>query len=91
MEHSQKLVLNCQESLYKPRHEKTCVCGFPTRLDTNRAVQRQRMARGLIFQIQEVERLYYLWSENKGADQLRGYRAADLCLCFRISKKQVFS
>ena len=30
-------------------------------------------------------------SENKGADQLRGYREADLRLCFRICKKPVFS
>ena len=35
--------------------------------------------------------LYYLCSENKGADQLRGYREADLHLCFRICKKPVFS
>ena len=41
--------------------------------------------------VQEVERLYYLCSENKGADQLRGYREADLPLCFRICKKPVFS
>ena len=33
----------------------------------------------------------YLCSENKGADQLRGYREADLRLCFRICKKPVFS
>ena len=30
-------------------------------------------------------------SENKGAAHLRGYREADLCLCFRISKNPVFS
>ena len=29
--------------------------------------------------------------KNKGADQLRGYRKADLRLCFRICKKPVFS
>ena len=28
-------------------------------------------------------------AKNKGADQLNGYCAADLCLCFCISKKQV--
>ena len=33
--------------------------------------------------------MYYLCSENKGADQLRGYREADLRLCFRICKKPV--
>ena len=31
-----------------------------------------------------------MW-RNKGADQLRGYREADLRLCFRICKKLVFS
>ena len=65
--------------------------GFPTRSDTNRAVQPQNMARGWKLRIQEVEGLYYPCSENKGADQLRGYREADLRLCFRICKKQFFS
>ena len=45
------------------------------------------MARGLKFSIYEVEGLYCLCSENKGTDQLRGYREADLLLCFRICKK----
>ena len=35
--------------------------------------------------------MYYPCSENKGADQLRGYPEADLRLCFRICKKPVFS
>ena len=65
--------------------------GFPTRSDTNRAVQPQEMDRALKLQIQEVEELYYPSSENKGADQLRGYREADLRLCFRIYKMPVFS
>ena len=54
-------------------------------------LQPHKMARGLKFQIQEVEGLYYLSSENKGAEQLRDYHAADLCLCFSICEKQVFS
>ena len=33
--------------------------------------------------------MYYLCSENKDADQLRGYREADLRLCFRICKNPV--
>ena len=64
---------------------------LPTWSDTNQAVQQQKMARGLKFCIQEVEGLYYLCSENKGADQLCGYREADLRLCFRICKMLVFS
>ena len=59
--------------------------------DTNRAVQPQKMAGGLKFRIKKVEGLYYLCSENKGADQLRGYREADQRLCFRICKNPVFS
>ena len=48
------------------------------------------MARGLKFRIYEKEGFYYPCSENKGADQLRGYREADLRFCFRICKKPVF-
>ena len=35
--------------------------------------------------------LYYPRNGNKSADQLRGYREADLRLCFRICKMFVFS
>ena len=49
------------------------------------------MARSLKFRIKKVEGLYYPCSENKGADQLRGYHEADLRLCFRICKNLVFS
>ena len=57
----------------------------------HKAVQLQKMARGLKVWILEVVGLYYLCSENKGADQLRGYSTADLRLCFHICKKPVFS
>ena len=60
--------------------------GFPTMSDTNRAVQPLKLARGLKFRIKVAERLYYPYSENKGADQLGSYCAADLRLCFRICK-----
>ena len=51
---------------------------FPNGSDTNQAA--------------EVEDgLYYWFSENKGADQLRGNRKADLHLCFRICRLLVFS
>ena len=54
--------------------------GFPTQWsDTNQAVQPQKIARGLKFQIKEVDGLYYLCSKNK---------VSDLQLCFR--KKLVF-
>ena len=45
---------------------------FPTRSDTNWAEQPQKIVRGLKFWIEVVEGLYYPYSENKGADQLRG-------------------
>ena len=50
-----------------------------------------KMAKGLKFRIEEVEGIYYLCSENKGADQLRGYREADLRLFFFAYAKSRFS
>ena len=67
------------------------VFGVSTRSDTSQAVDPENMARGLKFRILIEEGLYYPCSENKGADQLRSYCAADLLLCFRICKKPVFS
>ena len=67
------------------------VFGFPTRSDTNQAVDPEKMARGLKFQIYIEEGLYYPCRENKGAGQLHDYHEADLCLCFRICKMLVFS
>ena len=49
------------------------------------------MARPLKFRINKVVGLYYSCNENKGGDQLHGYRQADPRLCFRIWKKPVFS
>ena len=63
--------------------------GFPTRSDTNRAVQPQKMTRDLKSRVKKEEGLYCLCSETKGADQLRGFRIADLRLCFRICKKRI--
>ena len=51
---------------------------FPTKSNTDRAVQPQKMARGLKFWIYKIEGLYNLCSETKDADQLRIYHAADL-------------
>ena len=67
---------------------------FSDQSNTNRAVQSQKIVRGLKFRILEVVGLYYLCIENKGADQLhsyRGYREADLRPCLFIFKSQVFS
>ena len=59
---------------------------FPTWFVTNQAVQLQKIVRGLKFRILKVEGLFYLCSENKGADKLRGYREADMRLCFAYAK-----
>ena len=64
---------------------------FPTWSDTNQAVQLQKMARGLKFRISKEAGLFYLRRENEGAEQLRGYREADLRLCFHIFKMLDFS
>ena len=63
---------------------------FPNRSDSSRPVQLQKRARILKFRICVEEELYYPSRENKGADQLRGYREADLRLCFRICRLLVF-
>ena len=62
----------------------------PSRSVRNWAVQPHRIARCLKFWVWAVEGLYYLCSKNKGTDQLHGYHAANLCLCFHICKKQVY-
>ena len=63
------------------------ISGFLTTPNINPAVQSQKMARSLKFQIfYQVEELYYVSSENKGADQLHGYRAVDLTFVFTYAK-----
>ena len=59
--------------------------------DTNQTVQPQKMARDLKFRIKEEEGLFYLYRDNKGADQLHGYCGAYLHLCFCICIKPIFS
>ena len=73
---------------YEPRREKTGLRGFrPGSTQTGMCSQKDSKK----FWIKKVEKLYYLYRENKGADQLRGYCEADLRLCFRIGKIPVFS
>ena len=67
------------------------VFGVSDQVHTNQAVQPQKMVRGLKFRIWVLEGLYYPYNKNKGADQLRGYREADLRLCFRICKNPFFA
>ena len=51
------------------RHKNPQSSGFKTRSDTKPQVQSQKKSRSLKFRI-EMEELYFLCSENKGADQL---------------------
>ena len=46
--------------------------GFPTRSDTNRAVQSQKTARGLKF-TKKRDCAICVLAKNKGADQVCGY------------------
>ena len=90
--HTYTLLANIQSQIiHLSRVMKKPTFWFPTWSDTNQAVQLQKIDRGLKFRVLKAEGLYFLCSENKGADQLRGYREADLRLCFRICKMLVFS
>ena len=51
--------------------------GFPTRSDTNRAIQPQNKARSLKHWIYAEEELFYLCGKNKGVDQLCNQSHAD--------------
>ena len=62
--------------------------GFLTRSDTNQAVPPQKMVRGLNLGIEKVVQMY---SVAKTRTLISCMSAADLCLCFRICKTQVFS
>ena len=62
------LLFLCLEQ-YLSRDTRKMSMGFPTRSDTNRAVQPQKMARCLKFRFKKKEGLYNLCRENKGAEQ----------------------
>ena len=75
---------------YEPGLEKTCLLGFRPGQTQPRAVQPQKMANGMKFRIQEEEGLYYLHSENQGADQLCG-NAQLICAFVLLYAKIRFS
>ena len=76
--------------LYEPRHEKICP-GFATRVDSDQPAQPQKLGRGLKFRVQKLEVLYYLGSENKGADKTARMRRLICVFVVRTWQKQVFS
>ena len=64
--------------------------GFQTRSNTNQPAQPQKMARGLKFQIWEVEGLHYLCRENKGVINCR-LTVNLICTFFYAYSKSRFS
>ena len=76
---------------FEPRRQKTGLRGFRPGPTQTGLYSHRRWLRDLKFRIWKAEALYYPSGENKGADQLRGHREADLRLCFRICKNPVFS
>ena len=76
----------------EPHPKKTCLRGFHPGLTQTRLYSHRKMAVGALdFIFKDKEGLYYLCSKNKGTGQLRGYGAANLCLCFRMCKNNRFS
>ena len=91
--HGCSSLINEKDHLYLSPLTRKPTMWFLNRSDTNRAAQPQKTPtrRSLKFRILKEEGLYFPSSENKGADQLRGYREADLRLCFSLCKLLVFS
>ena len=73
----------------EPGLEKTSLLGFRPG-PTQTGLHTQKKARILKFWVEVEEELYYPSSENKDTDQLRGYREADLRLCFGLCRLMVF-
>ena len=77
--------------LYEPRCEKTGLQSFRQGPTQTGLYSHRRWLEGFKFRIKVGKGLYCPCSENKDADQLRGYREAVLRICFRICKNPVFS
>ena len=71
MQSHQHVLVYCRDGINMGLVVGKWFSGFPTRSDTNRVAQPQKIARGLKFRIKKVEGLYYLCGENKGAGELR--------------------
>ena len=65
----------------EPRHEKTRLREFPTRSDSNWPAQLQKLAWGLKFLLQKLEKLHYLGSEQQRRRSACADAQADLRLC----------
>ena len=73
------------------RSEKTSLRGFRPGLDKPACAVTEAGERLEILDLRSRKIVLSDCSENKGTDQLRGYRKANLRLCFRIGKNLVFS
>ena len=65
----------------EPRHEKTCLREFPTRSDSNRPAQLQKLAWGLKFWLLKLETIHYLGSEQQRRRSDCAHAQADLRVC----------
>ena len=92
--HSQKgavwVYLTLSSKWNEPRRQKTGLRGFRPGPTQTGLRSLRKCLEAWKFCFEEGEELYYPCSKNKDADQLRGYREADLRLCFRICKNPVF-
>ena len=79
------LIMDIRQTKFEPRREKTFFSGHSTRSYTNRVVHLQKTARGLRFRILKNRDCIIYEGKTKA---LIG--CADVYLCFRICKTQVF-
>ena len=76
---------------FEPRRQKTGLRGFRPGPTQTGLYSHRRWLEAWNFVFRKGSDCTIRCSENKDADQLRGYREADLRLCFRICKNPVFS
>ena len=76
---------------YEPRCENTGLQGFRPGPTQTGLYSHRRWLETCNFGFRKKRDCTIRVAKNKAADQLRGYREADLRLCFRICNKPVFS
>ena len=68
--------------IYEPRHEKTCLQEFPTRSDSNRPAQPQKLARVLKFRLYNLDIILSKQRKTKALIRLRGCAGWSALLLF---------
>ena len=79
-------------NIIEPRHDKMCLREFPTRPDTNRPAQPQKLARVLKFWA--IEFKYIILSKQrttKALIRLRGFAGWSVSLLFAYDIRHIFS